>query len=275
MIKSLLRYPGGKSRFVNLICPLLGEFNEYREPFAGGASVFFGLFNKFGNKKKYSINDSFHDLYCFYNSLKYDSDGMIEIITDMKKHFSDGKLLYKYIKDRQKESNSQIEIGSMFFIINRITFSGVSYCGGYSQQAFEKRFTDSSIERLKEASKTLKNVEITNTDYSCHLLIENNICPQKTVIYLDPPYALEKKSMKLYGNHGDRHKHFDFERFAENVNRCKFRCLISLNDTEEVRQLFKDFIIVPFEKYHSMKYGGTGNHKIGKELLIANYDLPL
>ena len=43
MIKSPLRYPGGKSRAVKFIAPLIPEFDEYREPFIGGGSVFIYL----------------------------------------------------------------------------------------------------------------------------------------------------------------------------------------------------------------------------------------
>ena len=47
-----------------------------------------------------------------------------------------------------------------------------------------------------------------------------------------------------------------------------------MNNTEEVKSLFKNANIFEFEKYHSMKYGGIGDHKVGKELLISNYEFP-
>ena len=40
MIKTPLRYPGGKSRSVKTIGPLIPDFQEFREPFLGGGSVF-------------------------------------------------------------------------------------------------------------------------------------------------------------------------------------------------------------------------------------------
>jgi site-specific DNA-adenine methylase len=40
MIKSPLRYPGGKSRAVETIAKLLPDFDEFREPFLGRGSVF-------------------------------------------------------------------------------------------------------------------------------------------------------------------------------------------------------------------------------------------
>lgn len=38
MIKSPLRYPGGKSKAIKFIAPLIPKFKEYREPFLGGGS---------------------------------------------------------------------------------------------------------------------------------------------------------------------------------------------------------------------------------------------
>ena len=40
MIKSPLRYPGGKSRAVKIISSLIPDYSEFREPFVGGGSVF-------------------------------------------------------------------------------------------------------------------------------------------------------------------------------------------------------------------------------------------
>ena len=65
MIKSPLRYPGGKSRAVKLIATLLPEFDEYREPFLGGGSVFIRAKQCFPDKK-FWINDLYFELYKFW-----------------------------------------------------------------------------------------------------------------------------------------------------------------------------------------------------------------
>ena len=40
IIKSPLRYPGGKSRLAKSIVSLIPSFEEYREPFLGGGSIY-------------------------------------------------------------------------------------------------------------------------------------------------------------------------------------------------------------------------------------------
>ena len=65
MIKSPLRYPGGKSRAVKLISKLVPQFDEYREPFVGGGSVFIYFKQIFPNKN-FWINDIYTNLFHFW-----------------------------------------------------------------------------------------------------------------------------------------------------------------------------------------------------------------
>ena len=46
-VKSPLRFPGGKSRALKQILPIIPEFKEYREPMVGGGSVFFALIKNY------------------------------------------------------------------------------------------------------------------------------------------------------------------------------------------------------------------------------------
>ncbi len=50
MIKSPLRYPGGKSKAIKQISKLIPQFDEFREPFVGGGSVFIYLKQKYPHK---------------------------------------------------------------------------------------------------------------------------------------------------------------------------------------------------------------------------------
>ncbi|MDR2683946.1 MAG: DNA adenine methylase [Prevotellaceae bacterium] len=62
MLKSPLRYLGGKSRAVKTIVKLLPDFDKFREPFLGGGSVFVYVKQRFPNKK-YWTNDLCAKLY--------------------------------------------------------------------------------------------------------------------------------------------------------------------------------------------------------------------
>ena len=48
--------------------------------------------------------------------------------------------------------------------------------------------------------------------------------------------------------------------------------MITYDDCDYIRDLYKDYNIFPFEFSYGMRNVGKGNLK-GKELLISNYDL--
>jgi len=92
MVRSPLRYPGGKSRAVNLISSLIPPFDEYREPMVGGGSVFFYARQKFP-ERKFWINDLYYPLYCFWKELQSSHSEVIKQIWKWRKKFPDGKNL--------------------------------------------------------------------------------------------------------------------------------------------------------------------------------------
>ena len=128
MIKSPLRYPGGKSRAVDLISSIIPTYDEYREPFLGGGSVFINQKQKHPNKK-FWINDLYYELYKFWEMTQKDSEHVILQIRKFKYLFPFGKDLHRYLIDNISNLDD-IDQAAAFFIINRITFSGTSLSGG-------------------------------------------------------------------------------------------------------------------------------------------------
>jgi DNA adenine methylase len=129
-IKSPLRYPGGKSRAVNLISTLLPKFDEFREPFIGGGSVYVYRKQKFP-EKKFWVNDLHTPLFKFWEMCGQDVDAVIEKVYKWRNKFSDGKELHKFLIENISGFNS-LETAAAFFIFNRITFSGTTESGGFS-----------------------------------------------------------------------------------------------------------------------------------------------
>ncbi|MEH1816242.1 MAG: DNA adenine methylase [Nostoc sp.] len=271
MIKSPLRYPGGKSKAINQIVEYLPDsFSEFREPFVGGGSVFIYLRQKFPHIKIW-INDLNRELFLFWKLAQTDIAQLVKEIRHLKAKYTDGKLLFTELTSVDVKNLSDLERAIRFFVLNRITFSGTVESGGFSEQAFHKRFTDSSIERLEKLENILsENVQITNLDYS-HLLKPEG---EDVFLFLDPPYFSAKKS-KLYGKDGDLHTFFEDQRFAELLQQCHHRWLITYDNSTQILENFQWANISEWELQYGMNnYKQSGAAK-GKELFITNYEVKL
>lgn len=264
MIKTPLRYPGGKSKAIKMILPLVPNFTEFREPFVGGGSVFIALKQQYPTKK-YWINDLNTDLYHFWVNLKDNKNALVTGIQKIKQTEKNGRSLHR--KMVQSNSRSSLEKAVRFFVLNRITFSGTIEAGGYSQGAFQARFTQSSIERLKLVAPILENTKITNLDYEAVVNAEG----ENVFIFLDPPYLSATKS-RLYGKNGALHTLFDHKRFANVMKRSKHKWMITYDDCQEIRNLFAFANLISWELQYGMNNYKQNVAAKGKELIITNYD---
>ncbi|MHB1506828.1 MAG: DNA adenine methylase [Cuniculiplasma sp.] len=267
ILSTPLRYPGGKSRLVKFLInyiPLF--FEEYREPMIGGGSFFLFMLNMYPNKK-YWINDVNTDLYCFWKSLKENGDRLSGEVQKLKEEYEGrGRKLFNYLKDTS--FNNEFEVGLRFFIMNKISFSGLVDAGGFSDESFRLRFTNNAISKLRLISSSLKEVKITNLDYQ-DVLSESG---KNIFYYLDPPYFKQRAS-KLYGKKGIYHTNFDHVKFSDIISKISHNWLLSYDDSQFIRNLYLNYekSIVSISVSYGMNNVHKDNSPIGKELLIRNY----
>jgi len=264
MIKSPLRYPGGKSRAIKIIDPLIPDFQEFREPFLGGGSVFFHTKQKFPGRK-YWVNDLYLELFRFWSESQTNLDKVVDQVEKWKAEFLDGRQLHRFLVDNIK-TLSPTETGAAFFVLNRVTFSGTSESGGFSNQAFLKRFTPSSIDRLKKIDVVLKDSKITNLDFQEVV----DAAGKDVFIFLDPPYYSASKSA-LYGKNGNMHKGFDHERLAEVMKKTNHKWLITYDNSDYIRELFSFANIFTWELTYGMRNVNKDSEQKEKEIFISNY----
>ena len=274
LAKSPLRYPGGKSRALKQILPHVPvNMSEFREPFVGGGSVFFAIRSLLQNRiKSYWINDLNYDLYCFWKQVRDNAPDLIAALIETHTTTRDGRALFEKLtksKDKLNQNRDllcEFQRAVRFFVLNRITFSGVVDSGGYSQSAYEKRFTSSSIERVKNIVPYLSEVKITNRDYTEALFAEG----EDVFIFLDPPYWKATES-RLYGVRGELHAAFDHGQFAKNMRKCPHKWLITYDDSPVIRDLFSFAEIQEWTLQYGMNNYRQASAAKGRELFIKNY----
>ncbi|MGA7193363.1 MAG: DNA adenine methylase [Anaerolineales bacterium] len=269
-VKSPLRYPGGKSSAIQQMKFLLPKnFEEYREPFVGGGSFFIYLKQVYP-KLKIWINDLNPELYYFWKYAQIDSEKLGKEVLKVKTERADGQELFNELVNVKIETLTEFERAVRFFVLNRITFSGVVESGGYSQLAFIGRFTESSIERLAKLGKLLEGIKITYLDY--REVLSNG--GKEVFTFLDPPYFKATKS-KLYGKNGILHTGFNHDEFASEMRRCNHSWLITYDNSPEIRKNFEFANIYDWELQYGMNNYKQGKADKGNELFISNYLLPI
>ena len=235
--KSPLRYPGGKTRACKIIDSIFtkyyntDDFTSLQSPFFGGGSIEFYLQNKY--KYKIIANDKFQPLYNFWLQSKNNN---IELCNELEKNMDVTKESFMNYRKNILECNNMIEKAMYYFIINRCSFSGATLSGGFSLEASKKRYTSSSIKRIKELN--LSDITFHNLDFSDFL---DNTPDDSTFIFLDPPYYLEKSN--LYGSNGDMHENFDHKGLYDLIKNKK-NWIMTYNNCDYIRELYKENIII-------------------------------
>lgn len=268
-LKSPLRYPGGKSKAIAKILNYLpshfSEYSEYREPFVGGGSLFIYFKQKYPHLSVW-INDLNYDLFCFWKCAQFNMDELVQAIQKIKHSTLPGKELFVMLAATNPDHLSEFERAVRFFVLNRISFSGTVDCGGFSQKAFEQRFTDSSIARLARLKDLLSDIVMTHQDYS------EVLAPSGTAVFilLDPPYLAATKS-KLYGKRGDLHTCFDHAQFAQRLAACQHPWLITYDDSSTIRENFYFANLYEWQMQYGMNNYMQKKAEKGNELFITNY----
>ncbi|MEM6428316.1 MAG: DNA adenine methylase [Deinococcota bacterium] len=270
LIKSPLRYPGGKSRALRQILPLVPEFDAYREPLVGGGSVFLSL-KQHVPEASFWINDLSYDLMCFWEMAQTNLTPLVDAVTDIYEHAYDGRELHqRYVQ--QADGLGKLEYAVRFFVLNRITFSGTVDAGGYSQSAFERRFTQSSVHRLARLADVLVGARISHGDYQAVLEEPVQHSGENVFIFLDPPYYRTSGS-RLYGKKGVLHTSFDHEQLAETLKTCPHNWLMTYDDCPEIRELYAFANVQAWQLQYGMNNYKQVSAAKGREVFVANYDL--
>lgn len=237
--KSPLRYPGGKTRACKTLNTILNDnfdiskFNNLVSPFFGGGSFEFYIQNTY--TLNIIANDKFVPLYNFWTSCKNNNEKLCSELNE--KVGLVGKEEFIQFRENIMSETNILTQSIMYFIINRCSFSGATLSGGFSHEASQKRFTTSSVNRIKNLDLT--RFDIYNNDFEDFIDSNEN---EGNLIFLDPPYYLEKAS-KLYGNNGDMHENFDHNKLYRCLSRKK-NWFMTYNNCEYIKKLYKGFKII-------------------------------
>ncbi len=92
---------------------------------------------------------------------------------------------------------------------------------------------------------------------------------ENAFFYCDPPYSTG------CGYEVTSTEDFDHEGLCETLKNIKGRFLLSYDDSQKIRELYKGFEMVEVERQNGInnRQGNNRANKVFKELLIANYPI--
>lgn len=89
----IIKWPGGKSREIDKIEPLIPTFNRYVEPFFGGGALFFHL-----APKSAAINDISQSLIQYYNLIKNQDRELYDLLICYNNSFNNIERMIDYLR---------------------------------------------------------------------------------------------------------------------------------------------------------------------------------
>lgn len=249
ILKSPLRYPGGKSRAIKEIMQYFpAGLDTICSPFLGGGSIELALASKGIDVYGYDV---FQPLTDFWQELLKEPKVIAEIV---RKYYPlTNAKFYSLQKDFLKLTSKK-DRSAVFFVLNRASFSGTTLSGGMSPH--HPRFTEKIIQYIEDF-KTDK-LHVQNLDFHKSIAKHPN-----DFLYLDPPYD---NGEKLYGNKGSTHHNFDHTGLAD-VLKDRDGWILSYNDCPKVRDWYSGYKMVIPEWAYSMN-----SDKKSNELLILSKD---
>ena len=224
------------------------QFNKYVEPFVGSGDIFFNM--DLDPSIPAVINDLDKDIALAFKILK--SNPSITNIERFKNK------TVEQIRSFMKETHTS-PIDKLAAIIYDLcaTFSGAAQ----GTKIYHSPNIEPKLRKIPKYAEYLKNTRVLNQDYKS--IIKSND-GKDTFFYLDPPYETSKE---VYVK-----SEFNFQELADVLSKVKGKFILSLNDSPNIRNIFKDFNI----RGITVEGGGVNQKRaIGtksrKEVIIKNF----
>lgn len=275
MTKPFAKAAGGKTKLVPTILAHVPAFTGlYHEPFVGGGAVFLALHGKLGPARAGRtwaiLNDDNPELMNAYSVVKTNTQALVRRLQSMaKKHSKE-----TYYSIRGKEEEEPVARAARFLYLNKTCFNGL-----YRVNAEGKfnvpigSYKNPSIvepEIMEHWRGALAGAKLYSEDFSYRLAEAK----KDDLVYADPPYLPRSKTADFTSYTANKFAMKDHERLANalaNVHKRGAKFICSQGDSETIRALYKQFMIIPVSVKHMV--GAKASSRVAvRELLIKNFD---
>ncbi|MCP3922981.1 MAG: DNA adenine methylase [Desulfobacterales bacterium] len=249
-------YIGGKSKLSNQIIERFPDHKSYIEVFGGALWVFFRK-----PVSKYEVvNDFDGELIAFYRVIQ---NHLEEFLKQFKFMLSSREFFNDWKDQLDTRGLTDIQKAARYYFCQRQCFGGRvrNRTFGVVPESLPRINLIRMEEELSEVHLRLSRVVIENLDY---VDLINRYDKPDSLFFLDPPYY---KAPTYKHNF---HSLDDYEKINENLKNIKGKFLLSINDHEAIREIYKEFNIETLNLKYTV---AKDNQKDVTELLISNFKI--
>jgi DNA adenine methylase len=262
-----LRYPGGKARLGPWIADLLRHNRIsggwYAEPYAGGAGAAVYLLTR-GYVDHIVINDADPVVAAFWWSIVHDTPRFLTLLRETPVTIEQWHR-QRTIHD-SPEQFAPTEVGFATFFLNRTNRSGIltgGVIGGLDQTGpykIDARYNKAALSaRIELIASMRRHISVYGYD-ALRLLQElEPILPERSLVYLDPPYY--EKGSQLYRNFYAPDDHAEIARVVAGL---QSPWIVSYDNCAPIRALYAEHESVEF----SLRYSTASTRPHATEVMF-------
>lgn len=250
-MNSFISWIGGKNLLKKAIAERIPDgLDRYVEVFGGAAWVLF-------YRDRYAVteiyNDYNSDLTNLFRCVKYHGQ---ELQRELNWVLNSREIFNDYREQLRMPGLTDIQRAARFFLLLRLSYGS----NGRSYGCIKKDVLN-MYDYLGRVQSRLTSVIIENKDFENCIKVYDRL---GTFFYLDPPYYGTEKYYQVEFTEADH------MRLAHSLHSIKGKYILSYNDSDTVRELYKDCVIEDVSRAHNLcqRYEGK---KLYQELLIRNY----
>lgn len=271
-MKPIIKWVGGKTQLLDVIHELLPPtYNNYYEPFIGGAAVLLDL-----NPAEAYVNDINPELINMYLQVREHVEEVIahlEHVDTEHEAAVDPKDFYYMVRDAFNTNlGRQTPVQAARFIyLNKHCFNGLYRVNskGLFNVPFNGKLTGGSFDsdHLRKVSEQIHGVEFSLGDFESFLFTAST----GDFIFIDSPYApITDTSFIDYAKEGFAYDdHLRLAKVYKELTDKGCYCMLTNHDTPLIRELYKDYTITEVDVRRSINR--VGSNRKGKEVIITNY----
>lgn len=225
--KTLFPWPGGKTRLLQHLLPLLSDnpHHTYVEAFAGGAAVLFAR----EPAKVEVINDVHGELVTLYRVVAAHLDEFV-------KHFRwalTSREMFRWAQLQNVDTLTDIQRAARFFYLQRLAFGG--------------KVSGQTFGTAARAPKTINLLRLEEDLSAAHLRLHRVVVERlawqgclakydtpETLFFLDPPYWQTE-------GYGGAFPIEEYDHLAEMMAGLRGRAILTINDHPDMRKRFDRF----------------------------------